>query len=225
MFVVLKVKKSCCCCRHSSQTSLSSKPNFICLTVFLSRIFINKVLPITKAVANYDDYLVMFCEAKSKLYRLSLGPKSNNMFIRITAAIDSWFCFQIWFCQVLVKWHCNSLLLLSRLTRVTKKLQKPSLWIWNWISHRDCRKVSWPWLVNRVAWATGLVNCWKQFHFLIESTMENWIRKRVLSCCLKSTSPRISWQPATEFRLICLVNKSFILVWVYHLSQNEWLFW
>ena len=136
----------------------------------------------------------MFCKAKSKLYRLSLGPKSNNMFIRITAAIDSWFCFQIWFCQVLVKWHCNSLLLLSRLTRVTKKLQKPSLWIWNWISHRDCRKVSWPWLVNRVAWATGLVNCWKQFHFLIESTMENWIRKRVLSCCLKITSPRISWK-------------------------------
>ena len=126
MFVVLKVKKSCCWCGHSNQTSLSSKPNFIYLAVFLSRIFINKVLPITKAVANYDDYLVMFCKAKSKLYRLSLGPKSNNMFIRITAAIDSWFqiWFQIWFCQVLVKWHCNSLLLLSRLTRVTKKLQK-----------------------------------------------------------------------------------------------------
>ena len=60
------------------------------------------------------------------------------MFIRIIAAIDSWFCFQIWFswwfCHVLLKWYCNSLLLLSRLTNVTKKLQKTSLWIWNWIS-------------------------------------------------------------------------------------------
>ena len=165
--------------------------------MFLSRIFINKVLPITKPVPNYDDYLVMFCKAKSKLYRLSLGPKSNNMFIRITAAIDSWFCFQIWFCQVLVKWHCNSLLVLSRLTRVTKKLQKTVAVNLKLNQPPRLSKVSWPWLVNRVAWATGLVNCWKQFHFLIESTMENWIRKRVLSCCLKITSPRISWLPAT----------------------------
>ena len=57
--------------------------------MFLSRIFINKVLPITKAVANYDDYLVMFYKAKSKLYRVSLAPKRSNMFIRIIAAIDS----------------------------------------------------------------------------------------------------------------------------------------
>ena len=147
------------------------------------------------------------------------------MFLRIIAAIDSWFCFQIWFCQVLLKWYCNSLLLLSRLTRVTKKLQKPWLWIWNWISHRDCRKVSWPWLVNREAWATELLNSGEQFHVLIESITENWIRLRVLSCCLKITSPRISWLPATEFWLICWVNKSFILMWVYRLWQKEWLFW
>ena len=74
--------------------------------MFLSRIFINKVLPITKAVPNYDDYPIKLFKAKSKLYRISLPPKRNNMFIRIIAAIDSWYC--------------NSLLLLSRLTRVTK---------------------------------------------------------------------------------------------------------
>ena len=74
--------------------------------MFLSRIFINKVLPITKPVPNYDDYPIKFFKAKSKLYRISLPPKRNNMFIRIIAAIDSWYC--------------NSLLLLSRLTRVTK---------------------------------------------------------------------------------------------------------
>ena len=148
------------------------------------------------------------------------------MFIRIIAAIVSWFCLQIWFCHVLLKWYCNSLLLLSRLTRETKKqLQQPSLWIWNWISHRDCRKVSWQWLVTRVAWATELLNSGKQFRVLNESTMENWIRLRVLSCCLKITSPRISWLPATEFWLIWSVNKSFILMWVYRLWQNEWLFW
>ena len=62
-----------------------------------------------------------FYKAKSKLYRVSLAPKRDNMFIRIIAAIDSWFCSQIWFCHVLLKWYCNSLLLLSRLTRVTKK--------------------------------------------------------------------------------------------------------
>ena len=181
------------------------------LTVFLSRIFINKVLPRTKAVPNYDDYPLKFYKAKSKLYRISLAPKRNNMFIRIIAAIDSWYR--------------NCLLLLSRLTRVTKKLKKMSLWIWNWISYRDCRKVISQWLVTRVAWVTGPLNSWKQFHVLIESTMENWIRLRVLSCSLKITSPRISWLPATEFWLICSLNKSFILMWVYHLSQNEWLFW
>ena len=135
--------------------------------MFLSRIFINKVLPITKAVANDDDYPINFYKAKSKLYRISLAQKRNNMFIRIIAAIDSWYC--------------NSLLLLSRLTRVTKKkFQKTSLWIWNWISYRDCRKVSSQWLVTRVAWATGLLNSGKQFHALIESTTKISIRLRVL---------------------------------------------
>ena len=89
--------------------------------MFLSRVFINKVLPMTKAVANYDDYPVTFYKTKSKLYRISLAPKRNNMFIRIIAAIDSWFCFEIWFCHVFLKWYCNSLLLLSLLTRVTEK--------------------------------------------------------------------------------------------------------
>ena len=74
--------------------------------MFLSRIFINKVLPITKAVPNYDDYPLNFYKAKSKLYRISLAPKRNNTFIRIIAAIDSWYC--------------NSLLLQGRLTRLTK---------------------------------------------------------------------------------------------------------
>ena len=83
---------------------------FIYLTLFLSRIFINKVLPITKAVPNYDDYPLNSYKAKSKLNRISLAPKRNKMFIRIIAAIDSWYC--------------NSLLLLSRLTRVTKKISK-----------------------------------------------------------------------------------------------------
>ena len=65
--------------------------HIIYLTVFLSRIFINKVLPITKAVANYDDYpfINKFYKAKSKLNRVSLAPKTNSMFIRIIAAIDS----------------------------------------------------------------------------------------------------------------------------------------
>ena len=167
--------------------------------MFLSRISINKVLPITKAIANYDDYPRKFYKAKNKLYRISLAPKRNSMFIRIIAAIDSWFCFQIWFCHVLLKWYCNSLLLPSRLTNVTKKLQKTSLWIWNWIPHRDCRKVSWQCLATMVAWATGLLNTKTQFHVLIESTIENSIRLRVLSRCLKSTSPPISWLRATEF--------------------------
>ena len=167
--------------------------------MFLSRIFINKVLPITKAVANYDDYPLTFYQAKSRIYRISLAPKRNSMLIRIIPAIDSWFCSQIWFYHVLLKWYCNSLLLLSRLTNETKKLQNTSLWIWNWISHRDCRKVSWRCLATMVAWATGLLNTKTQFHVLIESTMENSIRLRVLSRCLKSTSPPISWLRATEF--------------------------
>ena len=92
--------------------------------MFLSRIFINKVLPITKAVANYDDYPLKFYKAKSKLYRISVAPKRNSMLIRIIPAIDSWICIQIWFYHVLLKWYCNSLLLLSRLTNVTKKNAK-----------------------------------------------------------------------------------------------------
>ena len=58
------------------------------LTVFLSRIFINNLLTITKAVANYDDYPLKFYKAKSKFYGISLAPKRSNMFIRIIAAID-----------------------------------------------------------------------------------------------------------------------------------------
>ena len=95
--------------------------------MFLSRIFINKVLPITKPVANYDDYPLKFYKAKSKLYRISLVPKRNSMFIRIIAVIDSWFCFQTWFCHILLKWYCNSLLLLSRLTNVTKNCKNVAL--------------------------------------------------------------------------------------------------
>ena len=49
--------------------------------VFISRIFINKVLSITKAVVNYDHYLLQSLKASSKLNRVSLGPKRNNMFI------------------------------------------------------------------------------------------------------------------------------------------------
>ena len=127
---------------------------------------------------------MMILPLSSRKLKVNL-PNLPNMFIRIIAATVSWFCFQIWFCHVLLKWYCNSLLLLSRLTRETKKkLQKPSLWIWNWISHRDCRKVSWQWLVTRVAWATELLNSGKQFRVLNERTMENWIRLHVLSCCL-----------------------------------------
>ena len=94
--------------------------------MFLSRIFINKVLPITKAVANYDDYPLKLYKAKSKLHRVSLAPKRNNTLIRIKkiAAIHFWFCFQLWFWHVLLKWYCNSLLLLSRLIKVTKKTAK-----------------------------------------------------------------------------------------------------
>ena len=52
--------------------------------MFLSGSFTNN-----KAVANYDDYPLKFYKAKSKLYRVSLTPKRNNMFIRIITAIDS----------------------------------------------------------------------------------------------------------------------------------------
>ena len=51
--------------------------------MFLSRIFINKVLSITKAVVNYDHYLLQSLKASSKLNRVSLGPKRNNMFISV----------------------------------------------------------------------------------------------------------------------------------------------
>ena len=179
--------------------------------MFLSRIFINKVLPITKAVPHYDDYPLKFYKAQSKLYRISLAPKRNNIFIRIIAAIDSWYC--------------NSLLLLSRLTRVTKKISKNVALNLKLNQLPRLSKSEFAWLVTRVAWATGLLNSGKQFHALIESTTKISIRLRVLSCSLKITSPRVSWLPATEFWLICSVNKSFILMWVYRLWQNEWLFW
>ena len=71
--------------------------------------------------------------------------------------------------------------------------------MWRWISYRDCRNVSWQWLVTRVAWAvSGALNSGKQFHVLIESAMEIWIRLRVLSCYMKMTSPSVSWLPAIE---------------------------
>ena len=61
------------------------------------------------------------------------------------------------------------------------------------ISYRDCRNVSWQWLVTRVAWALSWqLNSGKQFRVLIESAMEIWIRLRVLSCYVKMTSPRVS---------------------------------
>ena len=83
--------------------------------------------------------------------------------------------------------------------------------MWNWISYRDCRKVSWQWLVTRVAWATGLPNSGKQFHVLNESTMENWIRLHVLSCCLKITSPRISWLPSCGTYVIVVFNSNIVI--------------
>ena len=95
------------------------------------------------------------------------------------------------------------------------KMNQPPRW-----SKRELAMVA----VTRVAWASGLLNSGKQFHVLIESTMENWIRLRVLSCRTKMTSARDSWLPATEFWLICF-NVSFLLMWVYRLWQNEWLFW
>ena len=45
--------------------------------MFLSRIFINKVLPITKAVANYDDYPVKFYKGKTKLTEFHLHQKET----------------------------------------------------------------------------------------------------------------------------------------------------
>ena len=118
---VLKVKKVLLLMCLQQPNIFKQQTEFIYLTVFLSRVFINKVLPMTKAVANYEDYPVTFYKTKSKLYRISLAPKRNNMFIKIIAAIDSGFCFQIWFCHVFLKSHCNSLLLLNRLTRAIKK--------------------------------------------------------------------------------------------------------
>ena len=100
------------------------------------------------------------------------------------------------------------------------------LWIWRWISHRDCRNVSWQWLVTKVAWASGPPNSGKQSQVLIEWAIEKWIILHVLSCYMKMTSPSLSWLPATEFWLnFFFGNKSLILMWVYHLCQNEWLFW
>ena len=65
-----------------------------------------------------------FIKLKVNFTESHLHQKKYSMFIRIIAAIDSWFCFQLWFRHVLLKWYCNSLLLLSRLTRVTKKTAK-----------------------------------------------------------------------------------------------------
>ena len=88
-----------------------------------------------------------------------LNQKRNNMFIRIIAAIGSWFCFQMWFCHVLLKWYCNSLLLLSRLARVTKKTAKNVA-----LNLKMNQPLSWQWLVTRVAWAvSGPLNSGKQF--------------------------------------------------------------
>ena len=53
-----------------------------------------------------------------------LHQKETVCFVKIIPAIDSWICIQIWFYHVLLKWYCNSLLLLSRLTKVTKKTAK-----------------------------------------------------------------------------------------------------
>ena len=83
--------------------------------------------------------------------------------------------------------------------KIMNNWKKTSLWMWRWISYRDCRNVSWQWLVTRVAWAVNeVLNSGKQFHVLIESEMEIWIRLRVLSCYMKMTSPRVSWLSATE---------------------------
>ena len=89
VFVVLKLKKVLLLMWSQQPNICKQESEFIYLTVFLSRIFINKVLPITKAVANDDDYPLKFYKAKSKLYRISLVPKRNSMFIRIIAVIDS----------------------------------------------------------------------------------------------------------------------------------------
>ena len=113
-------------------------------------------------------YPLKFYKAKSKLYRISLAPKRNNMFIRIIAAIDSWYC--------------NSLMLLSRLTRVTKKLFKKRRSQSETESATEIveRWVHNGWLLYRVAWTTGLLNSGKQFHALIESTTKISIRLHVL---------------------------------------------
>ena len=154
--------------------------------------------------------------------------KKSNMFIRIIAAIDSWFFFQIWFCHVLLKWYCNSLLLLSRLTRVTKK---------NCI--KRCSE-------SETESATEIVEKWvgsgwllgwpeRLGYWILENSFMSWLKAQwktqsdYVYCPvvwkLLHHVAMISWLPATQFWLICSVNKRFILMWVYHLSQNEWLFW
>ena len=138
--------------------------------MFLSRIFINKVLPITKAVANYDDYPLKFYKAKSKLYRISVASKRNTMLIRIIPAIDSWICIQIWFYHVLLKWYCNSLLLLSRLTNETKKNCKTRL------SESETESV------------TEIVETWVDDAWLLwwPERLGYWIRKRSFMSWLKA---------------------------------------
>ena len=144
--------------------------------MFLSRIFINKVLPITKPVPNYDDYPIKFFKAKSKLYRISLPPKRNNMFIRIIAAIDSWYC--------------NPLLLLSRLTGVTKNNCKNRRSESETESATDIVE---KWVRN--SWLLG----WPERlgYWILESSFTPWLKAQqktesdYVSCCLKITS-RIS---------------------------------
>ena len=68
----------------AAKASLRRKPN-----LYTKQFFYQEITPITKAVANYDDYPLKFYKAKSKLYRVSLASKRNNMFISIIAAVDS----------------------------------------------------------------------------------------------------------------------------------------
>ena len=149
------------------------------------------------------------------------------MFIRIIAAIDFWFCFQMWFCHVLLKWYCNSLLLLSRLTRVTKKNCKKRR---SKSETESATEIVGKWVGN--GWLLG----WPERlgYWVLENSFMSWMKAQwktesdYVYCLvvLKIILPRISWLPATEFWLICSVNKSFILIWVSHLWQNEWLrFW
>ena len=148
------------------------------------------------------------------------------MFIRVIlmiaqfAAIDTWFCFRIWFFHVLLKLHCNSLLLLSRLTRIAKK---------NWkkrrsesktdrISHRDCRNVSSQWLVTRVVWATGLLNSEKQLLTCLDWKRNGKLNQITCTVLLFENYFTAHFMTACHRILIdSSFNKRFILMWVYRL--------